>query len=84
MPKPDYLGLTVEDVLKEIDNWPSSTSKHKSLDDLDEEQRKILCALMRSGKKMVDICRWWKAKGWAGASEKTMRTMYKALVEEGY
>ncbi len=82
--RPVRLDLTVEDVLNEIGSWPDANSKHRALDDLTEEQRKILCVLMRSGKRMLEIADYWKKNGFSGSSPGTLRRMYKELVEEGY
>lgn len=82
MPKPDHLELTVEDVLKEIEHWPGANAKRRAIDDLTDEQRKILVALMESGKRMMDISKWWAKKGWPGSSPGTLRRMYRQIKDE--
>lgn len=84
MPKPQRLDLTVDDVLKEIESWPAAQAKPRMIDQLNENDRKVLCVLMRSGKKMHQICEYWTAAGKPGGSANTMRTMFRALQEMGY
>lgn len=84
MPRPDHLKLTLDDVLKELESWPNASAKPNALETLTEEQRKILCVLMRSGKRMDFICEKWKGWGLAGSSPNTMRRMYRALEKQGY
>ena len=84
MPRPDRLNLTWEDVQKEIASWPDANAKHSALDTLTEEQKKILCGFMRSGKRMLEISTWWQEQGWEGGSPNTLRRMFRALEKQGY
>lgn len=84
MPKPNSLDLTWEDVQKEMASWPSNSSKPRTIDQLTEEQKKILCGMMRSGKKMRDILGYWKNMRMPGSSATTLRSMFKDLEEQGY
>ena len=84
MPKPDTLGLTWEDVQKEIADWPDYKAKPRSIDALTEEHKRILCGLMRSGKKMDEISAWWERHGLKGSSPNTLRRMFAELKKQGY
>ena len=84
MPKPDNLGLTWEDVQKEIASWPDANAKHKAIDTLTDEQKRILCGLMRSGKRMLEISDQWQQWGLEGSSPNTLRRMFAELKKQGY
>ena len=84
MPKPDRLNLTWEDVQKEIASWPDANAKRRAIDTLTDEQKKILCGLMRSGKNQAMISERWKAWGLPGHNPSTLRRMFKELQKQGY
>ena len=84
MAKPSSLGITWEDVQKELERLPDAQAKSRSIDKLTEEQKKILCGMMRSGKKMYDIMAMWNGWGFPGSSATTLRKMFRDLEAAGY